>query len=466
MYVPFRRAGLWLAALMLLASVGFPPEASAAEETDPYVLQYMPSQLPVAYDYVAPYFYVSPFAVRYTLTGKNGRESAISSPRLFNLINITRLQDGGEGPYASIAAYSLSVSPAMEENTGFRRVNLEDSGYFTDTTAQMLRAVVLNAFPRKNLIALQVRANFWLRRVGLPEIVDLQSGEAVLAAQAAIWKLANGENMDIQSLYGGISTPEEGADAIDPDMPLEQETKYTAQNVVSLYNFLYNLEPEEPRYSAASGTSLENPSYTAVKEPDDTYTVTVAVTVNTTVSKWDSLVLSAVCGEKEKTQTVARAGEYCFTFQGLPDCFDVELELNGQQYGADVYLFQADGQTELSQILLGYDSGIFPVHGEMTVSASPEAAELASKDGSNHAGAGLADGPESDGVRLHMLSAGESSSSGTGGDRSVDDALNAVGTLLSLAETAHRKIAVVNVAGVTVLAAACLLLFSNRNRKA
>lgn len=375
MYVPFRRAGLLLAALMLLTSAVFPTEGAATEETSPYVLQYMPSQLPASYDYAVPYFYISPFAVRYTLTGKNGRESAASSPRLFNLINTTKLRDGGEGPYASIAAYSLSVSPVIEESTGFRRVNLEDSGYFTDSAAKMLRAVVLNAFPRKNLIALQVRANFWLRREGLPEIVNLQSGEAVLAAQAAVWKLANGENLDIQSLYGGINTQENRDDAVDLGMPLERETEHTAQNVASLFRFLYNLEPEEPRYSAASEASLKNPSYKAVKEPDDTYTVTVAITVDTTVSKWDSLVLSAVCGEHRKTQTVARAGEYCITFRGLPDCFDIELELNGEQYGADVYLLQP--QTDLSQILLGYDSGIFPVHGEMTVSASPQTADSA-----------------------------------------------------------------------------------------
>ena len=78
-----------------------------------------------------------------------------------------------------------------------------------------------------------------------------------------------------------------------------------------------------------SDATLQNPVYTAVKEPDGTYTVTVRVDIQTTVGSLDALTFSAECGGQVKEQTVTEAGSCTFSFSGLADRPEVTLEITG-----------------------------------------------------------------------------------------------------------------------------------------
>lgn len=374
----FKRAGVLMMALVLLVPAldRLIPAASAAEDAaqgDPYVFQYMPSRLPADYGYTVPYFYMTPFTIRHTITREDGTSyySGSSILQVFNLINTAKLAEGGEGTYASIAAYCADASADIRRNTGYRRINLEDAAYFESGAAGKIRAVVLNSFPRKGIKAIQVRANAWLRRQGKPEILHLQSGEAVLATQAAIWKLAGGDHYTVDALYNG--RVEVNADSgsleevIHPSMADQQETDYTEQNVKSLYDYLCHLEAEEPRCDAISEAVFEDPVYTATKEPDGTYTVTVEVTLNIEVSEQDSLTVSAACGGLVQNQPVAASGEYRFVFRGLSEETAADLEISGEQDGGDVYFFDAKGGHDVSQPLVGYDSSRLPVQARITL---------------------------------------------------------------------------------------------------
>lgn len=374
----FKRAGVLLLALVLLAAVPgkLLPAALAAENTaDPYVFQYMPSQLSMAYDYTVPYFYMTPFTIQHTITREDGTPyySGSSIPQIFNLINTAKLENGGEGAYASIAAYCADASADIRQNTRYRRINLEETTYFESSAAGKIRAVVLNSFPRKEVKVIQVRANAWLRRQGKPEITGLQSGEALLATQAAIWKLAGGERYTIDSLYSGSVDLEAASqngylgEVIDKHMEGQQETENTAQNVRSLFDYLCNLEAEAPRYDIISEAVFENPVYTGEKEKDGTYTVAVSITLNIPVGKRDSLTVSAACGSWIQDQPVSNAGEYHFLFQGMSGELPVVMEISGEQYGGDVYLFDAEGGHDVSQPLVGYDSSRLPVHAQVTL---------------------------------------------------------------------------------------------------
>lgn len=371
-----KRIGAMLMALMLtiVSVANFPITASAEEITpaDAYVLNYAPSELTEDYEFSQPYLYSTPFMVDHTITDENWNEfySGTSYPEIFNLINTTKLSSGGEGTYASIAAYCTDASTSIRENKTYRRINLEDSTYYKSGAAGKIRAVVLNSFPCTDIGSLQASANEWLLSQGLPEIVELQTSEAILATQTAIWSLANADHYTVNAHYAGAMTLDEShwEEVVNTGNASEEETEWTAQNVKSLYDYLYDLEAMAPRYDAVSESSLENPVYTSVKGEDGLYMITVSVYVNTDVGENDALTLSAECAGQVQSQMVTAADTYTFVFEGVAEREEAQLQINGTQCGGDVYLFDAEGDRGTSQTLVGYDDSTLPVHGEIVVS--------------------------------------------------------------------------------------------------
>lgn len=383
MKLDFKRITSVLLALVLVVSAlgGLPLTASADEteetitKTNSYVLNYSDSDLSSLYGYTQPYMYTTPFMVDHTATLEDGSEyySGANFPEVFNLINTTKLPEGGEGAYASIAAYCTDATTGIRKNTSYRRINLEDSTYYQSGAAGKIRAVVLNGYPYRSVETIQANANVWLQSQGLPEIAQLQSGEAILATQVAIWQLANAGHYTVEDYYCGwkdLTTSSWASylsDVIDASAIHQQPTDNTEWNVEGLTKYLYALDAVSPRYDAVSESTLENPVYTAVKAEDGTYTVTASVYVNTTVGEGDQLTLGAACGDQVQTQAITAAGSYEFVFTGLSDRPAVTLEINGTQHGGDVYLFDAEGDRSASQTLVGYDDSVLPVHGEVTV---------------------------------------------------------------------------------------------------
>lgn len=371
-------ASLLLALVLLVSPLGNLGVTVSAEETtatNAYVLQFKPDGLAADYAYNKPYLYTTPFTVDHTITKPNGEEyySGGNFPEVFNLINTTKLGQSGDYPYASIAAYCTDASTGTRENSNYRRINLEDSTY-AGGAAGKIRAVVLKSYPRVDVSSIEAAANQYLRAWGLPEITGLQSGEAILATQIAIWKLANGKHYTINTFFAGMQDLNAdwlgdylSSDVVYTDNTTQTETENTAQNIESLYTYLYNLDPVGPMYDAVSESSFEKPVYSAVKAEDGTYTIKVSVNINTRIGEGDSLTLTAACGEDVISQAVTEAGTHTVTFTGLSDRLAVKLELNGYQNGGDVYLFDAEGERSASQSMVGYDNSLLPVHGELNV---------------------------------------------------------------------------------------------------
>lgn len=352
MKVSFKRAAAMLAALAAMASGAF-LRAQATE--DGYVLH-------LARD---AYVCASPFVADFTLTGEDG-ETVFSGEDFVEVYHLTA--DGAGEQDVSIAAYSVNSDAEAPEKAGYRRVGLEDSGCFSAETAGKLRAVVQGSYPHKDVSAIQAAANPWLQSHGLPEIRQLQSGEAILAAQLAIWELTNQGKFSVNdylSRWEDMTTPgwrNYLRKVTNADVSHEPLTEDSAANVAGLYRYLCSLKPAAPGCETVSDATLQSPVYTAVKEPDGTYTVTVGVDIQTTVGSLDALTLSAECGGQVETQTVTEAGSCTVSFSGLTDRPEVTLEITGTQHGGDVYLFEGENHR-----LLGFDDSILPVHGKLLV---------------------------------------------------------------------------------------------------
>lgn len=251
-----------------------------------------------------------------------------------------------------VPAYSLYPGETPVPDTACRRVDLED-GNMDAALARRLRAVVQASYPAKDVHSVQIAANTWLRENSLPGILELQAGEAVLAAQAAVWTLTSGEeDAYIKTLEGSGKNPD------------------TEQNVRSLYAYLLSRPEEAARYDTVSGWSLTEGSAIYRQDEDGVKTVTVSVRVDTTVSRQDLLTVSALWGGKAQSQLVTGAGEYSFTFRGTETAGEVLTALSGQQYGSDVYLLL--GRQPEGPALITCHSGMYPVYTETPIPLTPE----------------------------------------------------------------------------------------------
>lgn len=302
--------------------------------------------------------FVSPFLSDFSVTDGEGRQMLSGG----DFVEAYRLTAGTQ----SIAAYS--ADPAGQPADAYRRVNLEDTGRFDALTAGKIRAVVLNTYPCREVPALQTAANAWLRGRGLEEIRELQSGETVLAAQLALWQLADPEGVTVRQYVSGWEDMTTAAwrdcrnKTADADMLSQKPTEWTAWNVEALYRFYAGLSPAEPGLETVSEAALANPEYITLQQSDGTYTVTVSVDIQTDVGARDELTLTAFCGSLTNAQAVPAAGTYSVCFDGLTERPEVKLVLSGIQHGGDVYLFEGEGRS-----LVGFDDSLLPVRGELTV---------------------------------------------------------------------------------------------------
>lgn len=345
---------------LFLAMLLFLPVSAHARQQDPYVLTYpeAPEEM--------PYDYVSPFTIANTVLNGDGSRyfSGTSVPRVVRLT--------GETDH-TVTAYSADAAAEIQPGARYRRLNLEDSSYFSDAAAGKLRAIVEGSFPRLAVEEVQNRANRWLESRELPEIENLQSGEAILAAQIAIWKVAMGNSYSVNAMFDGVTDlGEYQGKVVHSEEFLQQATDSTGKNIERLYTYFINLEPAAPMNVLISDAAITRMVFACTRE-EEGYTTDVSVTIQGEIREGDALTLVVSCGEETREQPLTEAGEYAFTFSGLAQRSDVKLEIHGSQCGGDVYLFDAEGERESSQTLVGYDESVMPVYCERVLMPVPSA---------------------------------------------------------------------------------------------
>ncbi len=308
-----------------------------------------------------PYCFVSPFTVRHTILSEDGREaySGDCAPKLIRL--------AGEEEQA-IAAYCTDAVTSLQPGAVYRRTNLEDSLLFDDATAGKIRSILQNAYPQLAVQEIQEKANIWLKQRELPLIRQLQSGEAVLAAQIAVWKLAGDSRYTVHSLFSGTIDISAYSGLVSASEELSQHpTGYTAENVESLYTFYCNMG-ETPQHSRLiSDASIVRTRFSHTKHQEGGYNTEISITVEASVGEQDKLTLLACCGEQVQELDLLEAGTFTFLFERVPKGSAVTLQIEGEQYGADVFLFDPAGESGPSQTLLGYHEGILPVFCSRTI---------------------------------------------------------------------------------------------------
>lgn len=349
-------AALLAVCLIFAALGGLGLPVGAEEIQSAYVLRFDGGSQPYLYGsrYEYKHSYSDPAA------GKNSVWTYWNAPEIFNLV-----YTGGDGD-RSIAAYCTDADTSTTGDTGYRRINLEDSTYHESGAAARLRSVILNSFPYLTVEQVASNANAVL---GEGTIQELTQGEVISATQQAIWEITHGKKYTVDNHYTGIRDMDDydTADFVYPESLTDcVEGPYTAGNMENLYNYFLGLEGTGPMTLAVSDYSFRDVVYTAEKAADGTYTVTVSYAIDAIVGASDNLTLTATCAGQVQSNPLA-AGEGSVTFTGLDRREAVTLEIEGFQTGADVYLFDAEGARSSSQSMVGYDATTLPVYAKLVV---------------------------------------------------------------------------------------------------
>ncbi len=331
--------------------------AESYQETNTYVLNYNGVYKGAKWQYFSPY---------YAIAAYDGVEEEVEGLIAFNLYDTAN----GEGFFT----YCTDIETGLNNNSNFRRINLEDSTYAA-AGAGLLRSIVLKGYPNVSVEALGAAAG----------VSGLTVGEAVSATQAAIWQAAHGSRLEFTDFcsyidtawnptqtvhYGECNAEIANGYASDENEPLIES------HIQAVFAYLTSLEPTAPAGIAVSNNSFASWSDAPVltKNEDGTYNVTVEATVDVQMKgSTDYLTLTAVLGDYSASTSLANSEHTkTLTIAGVPaDQIhnDVILNIDGQQTVSDVFLFDAEGKRGSSQSLIGMLDNQLPVHAEVVVQA-------------------------------------------------------------------------------------------------
>lgn len=391
MTTPKRTLALLMTMLMLISLLSAPASADEPfyEKTDAYVLNFSSQDVPGYEDWDNKRLWASPYQTNITVYNPGqpepddeGYEDWWAPCSVLNMINTAKIGtvSDADTPYASIPVYCVDGFSDGQPGHSYRRVNLEDSGYFSDATAGRLRNIILNSWPCVTEADLTEAVNAWNAATGsrFAAVESLNYAEMISASQSVIWTLTNdgwlhddlyaryypGKYSDEEILY-----PESidfTVNTADDDLP-----GTTANNIAVVAAYLNALAPMTARETVVTDAAFSDVS---VEYQDSCAIVTANVAAS--IDSGDNLVLTAVCGDvvSEPQSILDGANSYIVTLDAVDPTEPITLNIDGTQDAADVFLFDPENGRFSSQSMAGYDSSLLPVHAEAVI--APRILEL------------------------------------------------------------------------------------------
>lgn len=325
--------------IICLLSAGL---AYAAAPTDLYVYQYNGDKDSVTYNIDFQWRYKADDSL---VTGNNN-----TAP-----LHLYKLVNGNDTFYAYCCDFEIGII-----NSLYKRINLEDSTYFTADEAAHIRGIMQHGYwydwTDEDLAAAATAAG----------ITDLTKEQAMAATQLAIWNYANFTNNDKY-----------------PDI-VDSGTTNLNTNVAAFRDYLLTKTavPASP-----SNTIFTNEAVSVKLAFTENYETSYDVTVKFKLvsSVTGDLTLTATLGSETKTFDLNtflpdEDGYYSITFNNVQD-YEVELIVTGTQTVNDVYFYEpkveevavasADSLTSSvrtqSQNLVGWAQGETPVFASSTI---------------------------------------------------------------------------------------------------
>jgi len=333
---------------------------SVYEKTNAYALNYRGNYGPYIYEYGSNYVPLISY-------------SQISDEPYLDWIGTSLLYNVEDPDNDIVSTYCVDQYTGVPGSSVlYKRMNLEDSTFFSDEQAARLRSIYLKGFPHVALEELSA----------ITGVENLQLSEAVSATQLAIWHASYGDDFAVHNfvheIYAWYSKNiykkyVQYYDDCYAEYDTNEDTEVRAERIEKVYDYLMNLEPTSPQAVIVSEASFIEWSKSPVltSNEDGTYDVTMSATVNVSKNSGDVLTLSAVMGNNFTSINLENGKQTVdLTIENVPANIahgEAILAIDGKQRAADVFIYVLEGGRDAGQERIGYSDFTLPVHAEVKV---------------------------------------------------------------------------------------------------
>ena len=314
-------------------------------------------------------------------------------PAIYNIV------DGAGKQYDVYCCDFETGILASGERIAYRRLTLENSGYYPPEAASKIRAIAFNSYPVLSLEEMKARMD----KAGYTLNGSVSEEQLLSGAQRAIWQYSNSDSVNNQAAYNFSLKIKDGyADVIKaPEGKYKESGRQyyneINENVQKVYNYLMSLNGKEaspggivlnsveatPLSTGAGGTAdvllkfkLENDKHGGI---------------SITLNEKDDLTLAANGKTFPSREWRDEGnGEYSVTLQGVTAGENIDVTISGEQYLArDAYFYEPVSGRHAAQCFVGVAEGSTPVfaRGSFRIDEKTERlAYLSVKKTSNRAG--------------------------------------------------------------------------------
>lgn len=218
-----------------------------------------------------------------------------------------------------ISTYCIDHETSIVDEHNYSIVNLDDASYIDDDITDVIRNIVINAYPFNSIEYVR----------GLIKTDSLTEKEAIASTQAAIWHYANGYDFEL-----------EGNEKILYDYYLNLESKDASSNISKLNMVTHTYFEEGIRNLLIKIDTL------GVYDLEYTFNKDITLEYGIEIERVNEGVL----------------------LKNVPLNAEFEIIVNGKQnITKDVYFFSPSGEKNASQSLVGVSSGVINVSNSMKI---------------------------------------------------------------------------------------------------
>lgn len=312
-------------------------------------------------------------------------------PAIYNIVD-----GGGEQHNVYCCDYEVNILKTGDK-IAYRRLTLENSGYYDEEAAKKIRAIAFNSYPVLSLEEMKTRMD----KAGYTLNEGVSEEQLLSGAQRAIWQYSNNGPVKEQAVYKYSLRIKDGyADVIKaPEEKYkesnEQHYNEIKENVQNVYDYLMSLgEREAPSGGIVLNSVEATPLSTGTSGAVDVllrFELKNDRHGGITLNEKDVLTLTAnnqifPCSEWKNEGN----GTYSVMIQGVTAGENIDVTISGEQYLArDAYFYEPVSGRHAAQCFVGVAEGMTPVfaRGSFRIDEKTERlAYLSVKKTSNRAG--------------------------------------------------------------------------------
>lgn len=308
-------------------------------------------------------------------------------PAIYNIV------DGAGKQYDVYCCDFETGILASGERIAYRRLTLENSGYYPPEAASKIRAIAFNSYPVLSLEEMKTRMD----KAGYTLNESVSEEQLLSGAQRAIWQYSNSDSVNNQAAYNFSLKIKDGyADVIKAPEGKYKESggeyyNEINENVQNVYDYLMSLNGKE----ASPGGIVLNGVQAAPLSAGTSGAVDVLLRFELKNDRHGGITLD----EKDDLTLAANGktfpsrewrdegnGTYSVMLQGVTAGENIDVTISGEQYLArDAYFYEPVSGRHAAQCFVGVAEGSTPVFamGSFKIDGTQKAAYLTVEKTSN-----------------------------------------------------------------------------------